>query len=390
MIPSSFIPAVEKGVREAMEAGVLAGLSREGRARAAVRRPVPLRRLLRDRLQARRPAGDEAGARAAPTRCCWSRSCSSRCRCPRRASATSSATSTAAAGARRAWSRSATMTEIRAEVPMAEMLTYAPDLRSITQGQGDYTLEFLRYEEVPAHLAQKVVEHAGEERRQRTPEPAARRRAVALHGAARQLPWWADGHAHDRHLAARRRLRRLRAAAAARRAARRASSPPGGAASCASCARRAPRTRAGCARATAEPLTLPPMRPRRGRSLLERLPVPFRMRQSTRSRCDAEPAQAAQHACSEAPAAGADGPARRAASRSPRRRRTLGRAGAPRPASRRRRTPDGARAASATTGTRTSSAGRATSYVRERSRCSTPASSRAASPASRARSARRA
>ena len=56
------------------------------------------------------------------------------------------------------------MTEIKAEVPMAEMLTYAPDLRSITQGQGDYTLEFLRYEELPAHLAQKVVEQAGNER----------------------------------------------------------------------------------------------------------------------------------------------------------------------------------------------------------------------------------
>ena len=49
------------------------------------------------------------------------------------------------------------MTEIKAEVPMAEMLGYAPDLRSITGGQGDYTMEFLRYEEVPAHLAQKVV-----------------------------------------------------------------------------------------------------------------------------------------------------------------------------------------------------------------------------------------
>ena len=34
------------------------------------------------------------------------------------------------------------MTEIKAEVPMAEMLSYAPDLRSITGGQGDYTLEF--------------------------------------------------------------------------------------------------------------------------------------------------------------------------------------------------------------------------------------------------------
>ncbi len=52
------------------------------------------------------------------------------------------------------------MTEIKAEVPMAEMLTYAPDLRAITGGQGDYTMEFLRYEEVPGHLAQKVVEDA--------------------------------------------------------------------------------------------------------------------------------------------------------------------------------------------------------------------------------------
>ena len=50
------------------------------------------------------------------------------------------------------------MTEVKAEVPMAEMLTYAPDLRSITGGQGEYTMEFLRYEEVPAHLAQKVVD----------------------------------------------------------------------------------------------------------------------------------------------------------------------------------------------------------------------------------------
>jgi elongation factor G len=55
------------------------------------------------------------------------------------------------------------MTEVKAEVPMAEMLTYAPDLRSITGGQGDYTMEFLRYEEVPAHLQQKVVEQASEE-----------------------------------------------------------------------------------------------------------------------------------------------------------------------------------------------------------------------------------
>jgi elongation factor G len=52
------------------------------------------------------------------------------------------------------------MSEIKAEVPMAEMLSYAPDLRAITGGQGEFTMEFERYEEVPGHLAGKVVEQA--------------------------------------------------------------------------------------------------------------------------------------------------------------------------------------------------------------------------------------
>jgi elongation factor G len=49
------------------------------------------------------------------------------------------------------------MTEVRAEVPMAEMLGYAPDLRAITGGQGEFTMELARYEEVPGHLVEKVV-----------------------------------------------------------------------------------------------------------------------------------------------------------------------------------------------------------------------------------------
>ena len=53
-----------------------------------------------------------------------------------------------------------TATEIKAEVPMAEVLDYAPDLRAITGGRGDYTMDFLRYEEVPGHLAQKIVAEA--------------------------------------------------------------------------------------------------------------------------------------------------------------------------------------------------------------------------------------
>ena len=52
------------------------------------------------------------------------------------------------------------MTEINAELPMAEVLDYAPDLRAITGGRGDYTMEFERYEEVPSHIAQKVIAEA--------------------------------------------------------------------------------------------------------------------------------------------------------------------------------------------------------------------------------------
>ena len=41
------------------------------------------------------------------------------------------------------------MTEVKAEVPMAEVLDYAPDLRSISGGRADFTMDFERYDEVP-------------------------------------------------------------------------------------------------------------------------------------------------------------------------------------------------------------------------------------------------
>ncbi|HSA07464.1 MAG TPA: elongation factor G [Candidatus Gastranaerophilales bacterium] len=46
---------------------------------------------------------------------------------------------------------------VKAEIPMAEMLRYAPDLNSMTGGAGMFTMEFVRYEEVPAHLSQKII-----------------------------------------------------------------------------------------------------------------------------------------------------------------------------------------------------------------------------------------
>jgi elongation factor G len=55
------------------------------------------------------------------------------------------------------------LTEVKAEVPMSEMLSYAPDLRAITGGQGEYAMDLARYEEVPGHVAQQVVQQAERE-----------------------------------------------------------------------------------------------------------------------------------------------------------------------------------------------------------------------------------
>ena len=49
---------------------------------------------------------------------------------------------------------------VNAQVPMAEVLTYAPDLRSMTEGRGSFSLSFSHYEETPGHLAEKIVEAA--------------------------------------------------------------------------------------------------------------------------------------------------------------------------------------------------------------------------------------
>ena len=49
---------------------------------------------------------------------------------------------------------------IKANVPMAEFLTYAPDLNSMTGGRGMYSWTFAHYDEVPAQMAQKIIEEA--------------------------------------------------------------------------------------------------------------------------------------------------------------------------------------------------------------------------------------
>ena len=99
---------------------------------------------------------------------------------------------------------------------MAEMLTYAPDLRSITGGRGDYTMEFLRYEEVPgaprAEGRRQLARGGG--------DGLAARRHGAARGPPRGYPRGLDS-APDLDAARDRHVRGLRPLAAARRARRR-------------------------------------------------------------------------------------------------------------------------------------------------------------------------
>ena len=48
-------------------------------------------------------------------------------------------------------------TNIQAQAPYAELLRYTIDVRSITQGRGTFSMEFSHYEEVPAHISQKIA-----------------------------------------------------------------------------------------------------------------------------------------------------------------------------------------------------------------------------------------
>jgi len=164
VIPSQFIPAVEKGVREGMESGVLAGYPVTGirvRLIDGAHHPVDSSDLafkiagslaLKDALRAADPVllepvmaltayvpeetvgevlGDLNGRRGRP----------------------------------QGMEPRGRLVQIKAEVPLAEVLTYGNDLRGITGGRGDYTLEFLRYEPVPEQLAARLL--AGREREAR-------------------------------------------------------------------------------------------------------------------------------------------------------------------------------------------------------------------------------
>jgi elongation factor G len=160
-IPGGFIPAVEKGVLEAMEHGTVAGYPvKDVRVRlvdgsyhsvdsSEMAFKVAGSHAMRDALEQARPVLLEPIMLVAISS-------------PEESVGDVIGDLNSRRGRPLGMEPSGGMTEVRAEVPMAEMLSYAPDLRAITGGQGEFTMEFLRYEEVPPHLAGRVVEQVRE------------------------------------------------------------------------------------------------------------------------------------------------------------------------------------------------------------------------------------
>ncbi|MBX5470484.1 MAG: elongation factor G [Thermoleophilaceae bacterium] len=161
-IPSGFIPAVEKGIREAMREGIVAGYPVHG---VRVRLYDGSYHSVDSSEMAFKVAGSlafkQASEQASPV--VLEPIMTVTLTVPDDSVGDVIGDLNARRGRPLGMEPKGSMTEVKAEVPMAEMLAYAPDLRAITGGQGDYTMELARYEEVPHHLAPKVIQAARDE-----------------------------------------------------------------------------------------------------------------------------------------------------------------------------------------------------------------------------------
>jgi elongation factor G len=156
VIPSGFIPAVEKGIREAMQSGVVAGYpvgdlrvrlfdgSYHSVDSSEMAFKIAGSMAFKQAMEAAKPVLLEPIMDVTVS-------------VPENAVGDVIGDLNSRRGHPLGMEPRAGMTEVKAEVPMAELLTYAPDLRQITSGQGEFSMQLARYEEVPAHLADKVV-----------------------------------------------------------------------------------------------------------------------------------------------------------------------------------------------------------------------------------------
>ncbi len=155
-IPGGFIPAVEKGIEEAMRHGTVAGYPvKDVRVRlvdgkhhdvdsSEMAFKVAGSMAFREAMEAADPVLLEPIVRLTVS-------------CPADVVGDVIGDLNARRGHPLGMEPKGATTEVRAEVPMAEVLEYAPDLRSISGGRAEFTVEFERYEPVPAQLAEQVV-----------------------------------------------------------------------------------------------------------------------------------------------------------------------------------------------------------------------------------------
>jgi elongation factor G len=159
VIPGGFIPAVEKGVQEAMSTGVIAGYPVKGvRVRLFDGKFHPVDSSEHAFKIAGSMAFKDAMQQAGPV--LLEPIMEVTLNVPEDAVGDVIGDLNSRRGRPLGMEPKGHMTEIKAEVPMSEMLTYAPDLRAITGGRADYTMDLARYEEVPGHLAQQIVSAA--------------------------------------------------------------------------------------------------------------------------------------------------------------------------------------------------------------------------------------
>ncbi len=163
VIPKNFIPAVEKGVREALQEGVLAGYP-----------ATDIRITLFDGSTHPVDSSDEsfriAGFQAAKKGLQQGQPyllepiMTIRVKVPEHLTGDVIGDLNSKRGRILGMHPEDKMNVIEAQVPLAELRSYANDLRALTGGRGSFTMEFSHYEEVPPHIAQQIIEEAKREK----------------------------------------------------------------------------------------------------------------------------------------------------------------------------------------------------------------------------------
>ena len=159
VVPKEFIPAVEKGLREAMVRGVLAGYPMVG-----------IKATLYDGKY--HPVDSKEVAFKSAARLSYKAACAKanpvliepiyqyQITVPNDYMGAIMGDMSGRRGRTLGSEQTEEGTVITAEAPLSEMFRYATDLRSMTQGRGSFTSEFVRYEDVPANIAKKIIDSA--------------------------------------------------------------------------------------------------------------------------------------------------------------------------------------------------------------------------------------